>query len=222
MPHFSARRIRSQDDFEELSAARWCEQAGVQPLLHRRGRSARAARPYFDTMALIAHRRVRARRDQGDRHRRASRRPPQHDRERVLGRCSTAKSRRSRRAAWPPLVVTQFGFDPDAFLAWLQEAARARDRCPGADRHARPGRDQAPAALRRALRRRRFGQRDEEIWRLDHQPARQRRAGQAGRCLRRQAGRRARPGAAALLSVRRDGQDASNGSATTTGSTALG
>jgi methylenetetrahydrofolate reductase (NADPH) len=61
----------------------------------------------------------------------------------------------------------------------------------------------ASARFRQAVWRRRLRQRDEEVRRVDHQPARQRRPGQAGRFARPQAAGRAWPRAAALLSVRR-------------------
>ena len=102
-----------------------------------------------------------------------------------------------------PLVVTQFAFDDDAIVDWVARNARARDRRAGAARRPRPGRDQAPARLRQALRRRRLGHRDEEIRRFDHQPDRQRRARQAGRRARKGPDPGPRPRAAAFLSVRR-------------------
>jgi methylenetetrahydrofolate reductase (NADPH) len=89
-----------------------------------------------------------------------------------------------------PLVVTQFAFDDDAIVAWVKEM-RAR----GIDVPVRlgvpgPAGIKRPARLRQALRRRRLGQRDEEVRRLADQPHRQRRARQAGQLARQEAQRR--------------------------------
>ena len=95
-----------------------------------------------------------------------------------------------------PLVVTQFAFDDDAIIAWVKEM-RAR----GIDVPVRLG-VPGPAGIKR-LRRRRLGQRDEEVWRLDHQPDWQRRTRQARRLARQGPDTRSRPRAFALVSVRR-------------------
>ncbi|MEO8724014.1 MAG: hypothetical protein ABI395_10945 [Sphingobium sp.] len=77
MPHFSARRLVSDDDFETYLAA-VVREANVHRCFIIAGDPPEAAGPYSDSMALIRTGAFK-RGDQGDRHRRPSRRPPQYD-----------------------------------------------------------------------------------------------------------------------------------------------
>jgi methylenetetrahydrofolate reductase (NADPH) len=141
MPHFSARRESPRRMTSRATSRRWSAQAGVSPRVHRRGRPAGAGRTHFDTLGADRDGGVRAQRDQG----RGRRRPPGRasptwtDEQRwdVLVREGGA---RSRRAAWRRLIVTQFGFDPDAFLAWPLKLRALGIDCAGADRRAGGGR----------------------------------------------------------------------------------
>jgi methylenetetrahydrofolate reductase (NADPH) len=123
MPHFSARRILSQDGFEDYLHA-VVREAGVKRCFVVAGDPPEPQGPYFDTMALL--------------------RTGAFERAGIkaigIGGHPEGHPNMSREQAWQVLeeklaeidargmaglVVTQFGFDPAAFLGWLREA-RAR------------------------------------------------------------------------------------------------
>ncbi|MDE2597377.1 MAG: methylenetetrahydrofolate reductase [Sphingomonadales bacterium] len=123
MPHFSARRIVSHDEFEGYLAA-VVAQAGVQRCFIVAGDPPEPQGPFFDSSALIA--------------------TGAFERNGIkaigIGGHPEGHPNMSAQQAWDvldtkiadieargmaPLVVTQFGFDPDAFLGWLKQA-RAR------------------------------------------------------------------------------------------------
>ncbi len=117
MPHFSARRITSSDDFEGYLHA-VVRDAGVRRCFIVAGDPPEPQGPYFDTMALI---------ETGGFERAGitaigiGGHPEGHPNMTpdecwdVLDRKIAAITARGM----APLVVTQFGFDPDAFLQWL-------------------------------------------------------------------------------------------------------
>jgi methylenetetrahydrofolate reductase (NADPH) len=123
MPHFSARRILSEDDFEGYLKA-VVQEAGVTRAFIVAGDPPEPQGPYFDTMALI---KTGAFERAGIKAIGIGGHPEGHP-NMSTAECwaileSKVKEIEARGMA--PLVVTQFGFDPDAFLAWLKEL-RAR------------------------------------------------------------------------------------------------
>jgi methylenetetrahydrofolate reductase (NADPH) len=123
MPHFSARRITSEDDFEGYLKA-VVEQAGVQRCFIVAGDPPEPQGPYFDTSALIA---TGAFERAGIRAIGIGGHPEGHPNmstEQCWQVLDTKVSEIERRGM-APLIVTQFSFDPDAVLAWLKEL-RAR------------------------------------------------------------------------------------------------
>ena len=123
MPHFSARRITSQDHFEDYLEA-VVREAGVSRCFIVAGDPPEPQGPYFDTMALLAtgafeHAGIKAIGVGGH--------PEGHPNMSTeqAWEILQAKVAEIERRGMAPLVVTQFGFDPDAFLTWLKEA-RAR------------------------------------------------------------------------------------------------
>ena len=122
MPHFSARRITSEDDFEGYLQA-VVSKAGVQRCFIVAGDPPEPQGPYFDTSALIA---TGAFERAGIKAIGVGGHPEGHP---VMSQAECwqvleAKVAEIERRGMAPLVVTQFGFDPDAFLAWLKEARR--------------------------------------------------------------------------------------------------
>jgi methylenetetrahydrofolate reductase (NADPH) len=123
MPHFSARRITSEDDFEGYLKA-VVERAGVRRCFIVAGDPPEPQGPYFDTSALIA---TGAFERAGIRAIGIGGHPEGHPNMttdqcwQVLG----TKVAEIERRGMAPLIVTQFSFDPDAVLAWLKEL-RAR------------------------------------------------------------------------------------------------
>jgi methylenetetrahydrofolate reductase (NADPH) len=123
MPHFSARRILSEDDFEGYLKA-VVQEAGVTRAFIVAGDPPEPQGPYFDTMALL---RTGAFERAGLKAIGVGGHPEGHP------NMSTAecwavleqKVREIEARGMAPLVVTQFGFDPEAFLVWLKEL-RAR------------------------------------------------------------------------------------------------
>jgi methylenetetrahydrofolate reductase (NADPH) len=123
MPHFSARRILSREEFENYLKA-VVERAGVRRCFIVAGDPPQPQGPYFDTMALIA---TGAFEGAGIKAIGVGGHPEGHP---VMSsqHCWDVLERKVAeiaRRGMAPLVVTQFGFDPDAFLGWLK-AARAR------------------------------------------------------------------------------------------------
>ncbi|AIT81897.1 methylenetetrahydrofolate reductase [Novosphingobium pentaromativorans] len=119
MPHFSARRITSPDEFERYLAA-VTREAGVKRSFVIAGDPAEPEGPFADSAALIAT---------GEFERNGitaigigghpEGHPNMSDEEcwRVLqDKCAEVTAR-----GMAPLIVTQFAFDADAVLAWLKE-----------------------------------------------------------------------------------------------------
>ncbi len=143
MPHFSARRITSEDDFEAYLKA-VVEKAGVRRCFIVAGDPPEAQGPYSDTMSLIA---TGAFERSGIQAIGIGGHPEGHPNmsEAECWAVLEAKVHEIERRGMAPLVVTQFGFDPDAFLGWLK-ALRARGiTCPV--RIGIPG----PAGIKRLL-----------------------------------------------------------------------
>ncbi|MBC2667885.1 methylenetetrahydrofolate reductase [Novosphingobium piscinae] len=143
MPHFSARRILSQDDFGGYLKA-VVEQAGVRRCFIVAGDPPAPEGPYADTMALLA---TGAFEQAGIQAIGIGGHPEGHPNMTpaecwdVLGR----KVAEIERRGMAPLIVTQFGFDPDAFLGWLEQLRARGIACPV--RIGVPG----PAGIKRLL-----------------------------------------------------------------------
>lgn len=120
MPHFSARRITSQDHFEDYLDA-VVRQAGVTRCFIVAGDPPEPQGPYFDTMALI---RTGAFERTGIKAIGVGGHPEGHPNmsaEQAWEVLETKVAEIEQRGM-APLVVTQFGFNPEAFLGWLKEA----------------------------------------------------------------------------------------------------
>ncbi len=143
MPHFSARRIRSEDDFEGYLKA-VVAQAGVKRCFIVAGDPPEPEGPYWDTMALI---KTGAFERSGIQAIGVGGHPEGHP-NMTVNECWTvldAKVREIESRGMAPLVVTQFSFDPDACLAWLKELRARGIDCPV--RLGVPG----PAGIKRLL-----------------------------------------------------------------------
>lgn len=123
MPHFSARRIVSEDAFEDYLHA-VVAQAGVRRCFIVAGDPPEPQGPYADTSALIA---TGAFERAGITAIGIGGHPEGHPvmSEQQCWDVLDAKVKEIERRGMAPLVVTQFGFDPDAFLTWLK-GLRAR------------------------------------------------------------------------------------------------
>ncbi len=143
MPHFSARRITSEDDFEGYLRA-VVEQAGVSRCFIVAGDPPEPLGPYWDTSALIA---TGAFERSGMRAIGIGGHPDGHPNMTPAECWSVLQKKVDEIAArgMAPLIVTQFGFDPDAFLSWLKEL---RER--GIDAPVRIG-VPGPAGIKRLL-----------------------------------------------------------------------
>lgn len=143
MPHFSARRITSEDDFEGYLKA-VVEQAGVERCFIVAGDPPEPVGPYFDTSALIA---TGAFERSGIKAIGIGGHPEGHPNMSVAECWAVLESKVAEieRRGMAPLIVTQFGFDPDAFLAWLKEL-----RVRGIDAPVRIG-VPGPAGIKRLL-----------------------------------------------------------------------
>ncbi len=144
MPHFSARRILSEDDFEGYLRD-VVAQAGVERCFIVAGDPAEPQGPYCDTMALI---RTGAFERAGIKAIGIGGHPEGHP---VMSRAQcwdvlVAKTAEIDARGMAALIVTQFGFDPDACLDWLLEL-RAR----GIDTPVRIG-IPGPASIKALLR----------------------------------------------------------------------
>lgn len=124
MPHFSARRIVSEDAFEDYLQA-VVAQAGVRRCFIVAGDPPEPQGPYADTSELIA---TGAFERAGIKAIGIGGHPEGHPvmNEQQCWDVLVAKVQEIQRRGMAPLVVTQFGFDPDAFLAWLK-GLRARE-----------------------------------------------------------------------------------------------
>jgi methylenetetrahydrofolate reductase (NADPH) len=122
MPHFSARRIRSEDHFDDYLEA-VVREAGVSRCFIVAGDPPEPEGPYFDTMDLI---RTGAFERAGIRAIGVGGHPEGHPNMSAEQAWAvlTSKLAEIDRRGMAGLVVTQFGFDPDAFLSWLAEARR--------------------------------------------------------------------------------------------------
>ncbi len=118
MPHFSARRILSEDDFEGYLRA-VVEEAGVTRCFIVAGDPPEPQGPYFDTAALIA---TGAFERAGIKAIGIGGHPEGHPNMSVAQCWDVLETKVAEieRRGMAPLIVTQFGFDPDAFLAWLK------------------------------------------------------------------------------------------------------
>lgn len=143
MPHFSARRITSEDDFESYLKA-VVEKAGVRRCFIVAGDPPEPQGPYVDTSALIA---TGAFERAGIQAIGVGGHPEGHPNmsEAQCWDVLEAKVREIERRGIAPLIVTQFGFDPDAFLGWLKELRARGIECPV--RIGIPG----PAGIKRLL-----------------------------------------------------------------------
>jgi methylenetetrahydrofolate reductase (NADPH) len=123
MPHFSARRIISREEFESYLEAVVAE-AGVRRCFIVAGDPPAPQGPYFDTSALIA---TGAFERNGITAIGIGGHPEGHPNmtSDQAWAVLEAKVAEIERRGMAPLVVTQFGFDPEAFLVWLFEL-RAR------------------------------------------------------------------------------------------------
>ncbi|MBU6207155.1 MAG: methylenetetrahydrofolate reductase [Alphaproteobacteria bacterium] len=144
MPHFSARRITSEDDFEGYIHA-VVAQAGVQRCFIVAGDPPTPQGPYDDTTALLT---TGAFERAGIKAIGIGGHPEGHP---VMSaqQCwdvLDTKITEIERRGMAPLIVTQFSFDPDVVLDWLK-ALRAR----GIDAPVRIG-IPGPAGIKRLLR----------------------------------------------------------------------
>jgi methylenetetrahydrofolate reductase (NADPH) len=143
MPHFSARRITSEDDFETYLRA-VVEKAGVTRCFIVAGDPPEPVGPYFDTTALIA---TGAFERSGIKAIGIGGHPEGHP-NMTEAECWAVLDRKVAditARGMAPLIVTQFGFDPEAFLTWLKHL-RAR----GIDAPVRIG-VPGPAGIKRLL-----------------------------------------------------------------------
>lgn len=122
MPHFSARRIRSEDHFEDYLEA-VVVRAGVSRCFIVAGDPPEPEGPYPDTSALIA---TGAFERAGIRAIGVGGHPEGHPNMSAQQAWAVLEAKLGEidRRGMAGLVVTQFGFDPDAFLGWLKEARR--------------------------------------------------------------------------------------------------
>ncbi len=144
MPHFSARRITSEDAFEKYLEA-VVRDAGVRRCFIVAGDPPEPQGPFADTTALLA---TGAFEGAGIKAIGIGGHPEGHP-IMTTQQCWDVlelKIAEIERRGMAPLVVTQFGFDPDAFLRWLKEL-RAR----GVDAPVRIG-IPGPAGIKTLLR----------------------------------------------------------------------
>jgi len=143
MPHFSARRITDAAEFEAYLKA-VVEQAGVRRCFIVAGDPAEPQGPFFDSSALIA---TGAFERAGITAIGVGGHPDGHP-NMTEAECWAVLDKKVAEISargMAPLIVTQFGFDADSFLAWLK-ALRAR----GIDAPVRIG-VPGPAGIKRLL-----------------------------------------------------------------------
>jgi methylenetetrahydrofolate reductase (NADPH) len=123
MPHFSARRIVSRHEFESYLEA-VVAKAGVRRCFIVAGDPPEPQGPFFDTSALIA---TGAFERNGITAIGIGGHPEGHPNMTTDETWAVLEQKVAEieRRGMAPLVVTQFGFDPDAFLGWLKQL-RAR------------------------------------------------------------------------------------------------
>lgn len=144
MPHFSARRITSEDAFDQYLDA-VVRDAGVQRCFIVAGDPPEPQGPFADTTALLA---TGAFESAGIKAIGVGGHPEGHPimTAQQCWEVLELKIAEIERRGMAPLVVTQFGFDPDAFLRWLKDL-RAR----GVDTPVRIG-IPGPAGIKTLLR----------------------------------------------------------------------
>ncbi|SFG45915.1 methylenetetrahydrofolate reductase (NADPH) [Novosphingobium sp. CF614] len=144
MPHFSARRITSQAEFEDYLQA-VVHEAGVKRCFVVAGDPPEPQGPFFDTSALIA---TGAFERAGIKAIGIGGHPEGHPNMNAAQcwQVLEAKVAEIERRGMAPLIVTQFSFDPDAVLAWLEEL-----RAHGIDAPVRVG-IPGPAGIKTLLR----------------------------------------------------------------------
>ena len=119
MPHFSARRIPSRQEFEHYLQA-VVDEAGVRRCFLVAGDPPEPMGEFFDSAALIetgAFERAGVRAIGIGGHPEGHPHMTREESWAVIDR----KVAQIRERGMAPLIVTQFGFDADPFLAWLQE-----------------------------------------------------------------------------------------------------
>lgn len=143
MPHFSARRLTSKDDFEGYLKA-VVDEAGVTRCFIVAGDPPVPAGPYFDTSALIA---TGAFERSGIRAIGIGGHPEGHPNMSPVECWNILDKKVADIVArgMAPLIVTQFGFNPEAFLDWIVEL-----RMRGIDAPVRIG-VPGPASIKRLL-----------------------------------------------------------------------
>lgn len=117
MPHFSARRIKSEAEFQTM-VKRMADEAGVKRCFAIAGDPPTAEGPYSETAMLIETgifeaNGIRAIGVAGH---------PQGHLNMTEDQCFAVLERKCsmiHEHGMKPLIVTQFGFDPDAFMHWL-------------------------------------------------------------------------------------------------------
>ncbi len=124
VPHISARRLLSQATLEEFLAALKAEDASENVFVVG-GDPAAAQGPYEDSLSVIQSGLLR---HYGVGHISVSGYPEGHPviPEQVLWSALAAKAAALRKQRLPGSIITQFSFDADPVLAWVEEV-RARD-----------------------------------------------------------------------------------------------
>lgn len=123
MPHLSARRIASHDELEE-TVRRTVAEAGARRMFLVAGDPPVPAGPFADTMALLQTGLFERHGIQAIGIAGHPEGHPAMDAEECWAALETKRDEITRRGM-ATLIVTQFGFDPDPFIAWLEEL-RAR------------------------------------------------------------------------------------------------
>jgi methylenetetrahydrofolate reductase (NADPH) len=128
MPHFSARRLTSAEEFKSYLHQATAE-AGVKRCFVIAGDSPEPAGPYFDSSSLIAtgefeRAGITAIGIGGHPEGHPNMSPQQ------CWDVLEKKRRDIESRGMAPLIVTQFSFDPDTVLAWLQELRARGIDCP--------------------------------------------------------------------------------------------
>ncbi len=123
MPHFSARRIKSEAELKDM-LERMAKEAGVKRCFAIAGDPSTAEGPYADSSSLIETGLFEA---NGIKAIGIAGHPEGHpnmtDQECfdvLKKKCDMINERGMK-----PLIVTQFGFDPDAFMQWLKDVRAA-------------------------------------------------------------------------------------------------
>ena len=184
--HISARRLRSHDLLEEYLSALAAEDASDNVLVIA-GDPTEPLGPFDDSLAVIKSGMLQR---YGVRHIGVGGYPEGHPAipESALWSALEGKAATLSQLGLPGVVITQFGFDVDPVLKWLEAVGSAASTCPSGsacqDRQGSAAAHHGPPSGRRHQ----HGDR-EEIRVLDYQPDGHRRA----RKVHPRAGRRPRP-----------------------------